>query len=66
MKMRLKPEAIPNTHPDKDVLLLYINGQVHEGEVAPARRKRARLIRRVLDQTGFWSMLVFNEHSRSG
>jgi hypothetical protein len=60
MKMRLKPEAIPNTHPDKDELQLYLNGQVHEGEVPshPARIKRARLTRRVLNEMDEFSSSI--------
>ena len=60
MKMRLKPEAIPNTHPDKDELQLYLNGQVHEGEVPshPARSKRARLTRRVLNEMDEFSSSI--------
>ena len=60
MKMRLKPEAIPNTHPDKDELQLYLNGQVHEGEVPshPVRSKRARLTRRVLNEMDEFSSSI--------
>ena len=49
MKLRLKESAVPNTHPEKDELQLFLGGQV------PAAKdeftsKRVRLNRRTLNE----------------
>ena len=47
MRLRLNPEAVPNTHPEKDELLLFLNGKVQNiEEETAARTNRSRVNRR--------------------
>ena len=55
MKLRLKPEAVPNTHPEKDELQLFIAGEYLSEEVAT---KRVRLNKRTLNDMDSFSSSI--------
>ena len=57
LKLRLNPEAIPNTHPAKDELLLFLNGevQINEGKI-PASTNRSRVTKRALNDMDEFSL----------
>ena len=59
MKLRLNPEAIPNTHPEKDELLLFLNGevQINEGKFLPALTvQESRVTKRALNDMDEFSL----------